>query len=56
MYMWEAVAEYEDGSRVRQLFDYNERESENEQQYRLECWLIERAKGCTWYSVNFIDE
>lgn len=53
--MWEAVAEYADGSTVRRLFEYNERRSEAEQQYEIECWLIEREKECVWYSVNYID-
>lgn len=54
--MWEAVAEYADGSSVRRLFSNNENMSDNEQQYEIECWLIGRHEGCTWYSVNWINE
>ena len=54
--MWEAVAEYSDGTNVRRLFSYDERRNENEQQYDIECWLIERHDGCTYYSVNYISE
>ncbi len=54
--MWEAVAEYADGTSVRRLFAYSEGRNENDQQYDLECWLLERHPGCTWYSVNYIEE
>lgn len=54
--MWEAVAEYADGTSVRRLFEYDDRRNENEQQQDLECWLIERHEGCMWYSVNYINE
>lgn len=52
--MWEARTEYEDGTTIERLFDYSETVSDNEQQYNIECWLIERHPGCTWYSVNYI--
>ena len=52
--MWEARAEYADGTTVERLFEYNDRRSDNDQQYELECWLIERHPGCTWYSVNYV--
>lgn len=55
--MWEARAEYEDGSTVYRLFEDNPYKTENEMQQDLECWLIERGKAvCTWYSVNWIFE
>ena len=54
--MWEAVAEYEDGTSVRRLFAYSERQNENEQQFEIECWLTSYHLGCTWYSVNYISE
>ena len=52
--MWEARAEYQDGSEVYRLFDNNPNLTEAENQYRIECWLIEQKDGCTWYSVNWI--
>ena len=54
--MWEARAEYADGSTVSRLFAYDETAPEEDQQYNLECWLIERRPGCTWYSVNYIEQ
>ena len=56
--MWEACAEYADGTSIRKTFPYNENGNysrENERQYELECWLIERHPGCTWYNVNYIE-
>lgn len=53
--MWEARAEYEDGTIVERYFEPNERYTENEDQYNIECWLLERHENCTWYSVNWID-
>ena len=52
--MWEARAEYEDGTSVERYFDYRTDMSDGDQQYELECWLIERHPVCTWYSVNFV--
>lgn len=52
--MWEARAEYADGTSIERLFDDNGL-SDAEQQYRLEAWLIERKPDCTWYSVNWIN-
>lgn len=54
--MWEAYAEYSDGTSVRRLYAYQDRISDNDQQYNLECWLIGRHPGCTFYTVNFIEE
>lgn len=52
--MWEARAEYADGTSIERLFEDNGL-SDAEQQYRLEEWLIERKPDCTWYSVNWIN-
>lgn len=52
--MWEARAEYADGTTVKRLFSYDERKNESEQQYEIECWLLEKYSNCTWYSVNYI--
>lgn len=53
--MWEARAEYEDGTSIERYFEANENISEAEDQYRLEWWLLDRHPGCTWYSVNWIN-
>lgn len=52
--MWEARAEYADGTTVEKLFEYNDRISDNEQQYNIECWLLEYRPNCIWYSVSYI--
>ena len=54
--MWEARAKYADGSEIEQFFCEDPDKNENEQQYDIECWLLERYPGCTWYSVNWISE
>ena len=54
--MWEARAEYEDGTSVCRYFEANENISEAEDEYRLEAWLLDRHPNCTWYSVNWINE
>lgn len=62
MNMWEAIAEYADGTRIEKRFPYMENGNylaENERQYELECWLVEQAEehgGCTYYTVNFVCE
>ena len=53
--MWEARAEYEDGTIVERYFEANDSIGEHEDQYNIECWLIERHEGITWYSVNWIN-
>ena len=53
--MWEARAEYADGSKVERYFTDDGR-PDAEQQYDIECWLIERDKECTYYTVNWINE
>lgn len=52
--MWEAVAEYADGSSVRRLFPYSDCQDEGDQQYAIECWLIDYRADLTWMSVNCI--
>lgn len=52
--MWEAVADYEDGTHVDELFPYSDCQDENDQQYELECWLMDFHEGITWYSVDCI--
>lgn len=60
--MWEAIAEYMDGTRIEKLFPYQENGNwllENKRQNELECWLIEQAekhKGCIFYNVAYVDE
>ena len=56
--VWEAMAEYEDGTRIEKTFPFYERNyhEECQRQYELECWLIERHEGCTFYSVCAIAE
>lgn len=58
-YIWLACAEYEDGTSIEKKVPYTEGESvreENETQYRLECWLLSRHEGCTWYSVTVMED
>ena len=57
--MWNAVAEYADGTRIEKNFPYYEDgnyQAECERQYELEAWLIERHEGCTFYSVSYIED
>ena len=51
---WLAEAEYSDGTSISKEFpcDIYPNKSEDETQYLLEAWLIERHVGCTWYSVS----
>lgn len=53
--MWEARAEYADGTMIEKYFDSNPCAHEDEEQYRIEAWLIEQHEDCTWYSVNWVD-
>lgn len=55
-FMWEARAEYEDGTTIERLFCDNPSMSDEDRQYQLECWLVERHPGCVWYSVNWLQE
>ena len=57
--MWNAVAEYADGTRIEKNFPYYEDgnyQAECERQHELEAWLIEQHEGCTFYSVNYIED
>lgn len=54
--MWEARAEYADGTSIERLFESNPRMNEADEQYNIECWLLSAHKDCTWYSVNWICE
>lgn len=57
--MWEAVAEYADGTTVRKYFTYNENGNwlaENERQHELEEWLLNYHDDCTFYSVEFVED
>lgn len=54
--MWEAVADYADGTSIKRLFEPKPWKTEQQDQYEIECWLIERHPGCTFYSVNWIFE
>lgn len=51
--MWEARAEYADGTTVERFFEDDENKPDADQQYEIECWLLERHPDCTWYSVNW---
>ena len=53
---WEARAIYEDGTEIERMFDYNYDLTENDQVYEIECWLLERHEGCTWYSVDWVND
>lgn len=51
---WEGRAEYADGTSVERTFPYREGASEDDQQYDIECWLIEHKPDCVWYTANFV--
>ena len=53
---WEARAEYADGTTVEKNFSYNDRRDDNDQQYDIECWLVERHPNITWMSENIVYE
>lgn len=58
-FIWEACAEYADGTSVKKTFPYAENGNyflENERQQELEEWLIGYHEDCTWYSVVCIAE
>ena len=57
--MWNAVAEYADGTRIEKNSPYYEDgnyQAECERQYELETWLIEQHEQCTFYSVDYIED
>ena len=57
---WEARAKYADGSEVSRDFAYTaggNYETECEEQYSIECWLLERdGVPAIWYSVDYVDD
>ena len=56
--MWEAVAEYEDGTRIEKMFPYTANgnyEKECSEQYDIECWLLKQHPRCTYYSVPYVE-
>lgn len=55
-FMWIAVAEYADGTRIEKKFPYSEDGNYNkecEKQYELEEWLIGQHDDCVFYSVSY---
>ena len=59
--MWIARAKYADGSEIEKRFPYTADGNyarEREEQYEIECWLLERETGspCVWYSVDYEEE
>lgn len=53
-YVWEARADYEDGTDICKYFPYSETVDDDKQQFEIEEWLVSRHEGCTWFSVNLI--
>ncbi len=58
---WEARAKYADGSEVSRDFAYTAEgnyETECEEQYSIECWLLERESESPviWYSVDYVPD
>ena len=51
-FVWTADAEYADGSEVHETFEPDRSISEEDDQYNIECWLLERKEGCTWFAVG----
>ena len=51
--MWEARAEYTDGRYIERWFDEDPYKSDNEQQYDLECWLLDQGEP-SWFSVTWV--
>lgn len=57
--MWNAVAEYADGTRIEKNFPYNENGNYNaecERQYDIECWLMLQHEDCIFYSVAYVED
>lgn len=56
--MWEARAEYADGTEYYCCYpsESTGTKSEQEEQHALEEMLIRRHPDCTWYSVNWVEE
>jgi len=53
--MWEARAEYEDGTRVEKVFESNalSYQQEEVERHQIESWLVGHRRGCVWYTVNW---
>ena len=57
--MWNAVAEYADGTMIEKNFPYCESgnyQAECERQYDLECWLLSQHDDCIFYSVAYVED
>jgi hypothetical protein len=56
--IWELDAEYEDGTIINETRPYDNSKGEADQQYELECELIEENSysfgKCTYYSVALV--
>ena len=58
---WNARAEFADGTEFDKNIPYNPGSirEDNQTQYDIECELIhcgEKHGGCTWYSVNYVED
>ena len=57
--MWNAVAEYADGTRIEKNFPYNESgnyQAECERQYDIECWLMSQHEDSIFYCVGYVED
>lgn len=56
-YCWVAYGEYADGSVIEKTFPFTSKNfsEEQEDQYAIECWLVERDVECLYYSVACIE-
>lgn len=56
-YCWEAYGEYADGSVIEKRFPYTSKNyrEEQEDEFAIESWLIERDVECLYYSVACIE-
>ena len=54
--MWLAEIRYTDGTSLERYFEDNPHKGDDDMQYDLECWLLERhpEKEVEWYSVSYI--
>ncbi len=59
---WIGKADYTDGTYIEKEFSYTADGNyvlESDEQYAIECWLIEQADehgGIEWYSVDYVEE
>lgn len=62
MYYWEAYAKYNDGFEIKFISEYKNDKLESEQQYELECILLEdsdyneKHEGVAFYSVALLED